>query len=36
MKEKTRKLIIRIIALAMAAFMCIGTAYYLFALFGAA
>ena len=35
MKEKNKKLLVRILALVMAAFMCVGTAYYLFALFGA-
>jgi len=33
MKEKTRKLITKIIAIAMAAFMCVGTVYYLVILF---
>ncbi len=33
MRERTRKLITKILALAMAAFMCIGTLYYLFIMF---
>ncbi len=33
MKKNTRKLVSKILAIAMAAFMCIGTFYYVFALF---
>jgi len=36
MKEKTRKLIVKVLALAMAGFMCIGTLYYVLAFFFAA
>ena len=35
MKETTRKLLVRVLAIAMAAFMCIGTLYYVLAMFAA-